>query len=232
MGLGLLALRFNARESTLYANIDKHVARGNPLIIFRQWRLLKRYIAVILVGAPIWGVVGLFITFTPEFAKALGMSVLPKTSMAVLFCYAGLAFGDCFSGLLSQYMRSRRKAVAVFLTGLTIFIGLYVGVRHDSLPLYYASCALMGLGAGYWAMFVQMGAEQFGTNIRATAATSIPNLVRGLTIPMTASFHALIPQAGVVGSGLSVLAVVMVMAFVALRSLGETFDSDLDYVER
>lgn len=233
MGICLLALRVNARESGLYETLAQRegVSRGNVLLLFTRPALFKKYLAVILVGAPIWGIVGLFITFTPEFAKDFGMANIPKAGMAVLSCYAGLAVGDLFSGVLSQFLRSRRKAVAVSLGLLATFIAIYVGLRHDSLPLYYLSCGLLGLGAGYWAMFVQIGAEQFGTNIRATAATTIPNLVRGLTIPMTAGFHALIPQLGVTGSGLAVMAVAITLALAALFTLKETFDTDLDYLE-
>lgn len=234
MGLCLLALRFNARESGLYkklAHERKEIARGKVRILFTRPALLRKYLAVIVIGAPIWGIVGLFITFTPEFAKDFGMTNIPKAGMAVLACYAGLAAGDMFSGVLSQFLRSRRKSVAVSLCMLIVFIGVYVGVRHDSLPLYYASCVLLGFGAGYWAMFVQMGAEQFGTNIRATAATTVPNLVRGLTIPMTAGFHALIPHFGVTGSGLTVITIVIALAFTGLFTLKETFETDLDYVE-
>lgn len=233
MGICLLALRVNARESGLYETLARRegVSRGNVLLLFTRPALFKKYLAVILVGAPIWGIVGLFITFTPEFAKDFGMTTIPKAGMAVLSCYAGLAVGDLFSGVLSQFLRSRRKAVAVSLGLLVMFIAVYVGLRHDSLLLYYLSCGLLGLGAGYWAMFVQIGAEQFGTNIRATAATTIPNLVRGLTIPMTAGFHALIPQLGVTGSGLAVMAVAITLALAALFTLKETFDTDLDYLE-
>lgn len=232
MGLALLMLRVNARESTLFTEMERGISRGNPLMIFTRWHLLRKYIAVILVGAPIWGVVALFVTFTPEFAKAFGMTDLPKAGMAVLACYAGLAVGDCISGLLSQHLRSRRKAVAVFLVMLSVFIGVYVGTRHDSVMVYYMICGLMGVGAGYWAMFVQMGAEQFGTNIRATAATSIPNMVRATVIPATASFHALIPHLGVIGAGLTVQAGLMLLALAALLSLRDTFAADLDYIEK
>lgn len=234
MGICLLALRVNARESGLYETLaqgPREISRGNVLMLLTRRSLLKKYLAVILVGAPIWGIVGLFITFTPEFAKDFGMTTIPKAGMAVLSCYVGLAVGDLFSGVLSQFLRSRRKAVAVSLGLLVMFIAVYVGLRHDSLLLYYLSCGLLGLGAGYWAMFVQIGAEQFGTNIRATAATTIPNLVRGLTIPMTAGFHALIPQLGVTGSGLAVMAIAITLAFAALFTLKETFETDLDYLE-
>ena len=231
MGLGLLALRVNVRESTLYNNMKQGVAKGNVFMLFTRFATLKRYLAVILIGAPIWGVVALFITFTPEFAASLGLSVAPKAGTAVLACYAGLALGDMLSGLMSQFLQSRRKSVAVSLCLTILFVALYLFVPHDSLYVYYGLCFLMGVGIGYWAMFVQMGAEQFGTNIRATAAISIPNMVRAMVIPITTGFHALVPAIGVVYSGVSVMAVLLVLAFGSLLVLKETFHTDLDYLE-
>lgn len=234
IGLVLLFLRVNVKESGLYqktASVTQGAARGNLMILLTRWSLLRRYIAVILIGAPIWATVGLFITFAPEFAKDFGMSVAPTAGKAVFFCYLGLAFGDMASGLLSQYLGSRRKTVAVFLSILVVFGGAHVMIHHNSLAMYYGLCFLIGVSIGYWAMFVQMGAEQFGTNIRATAATTIPNFVRGLTIPMTAGFHALIPHFGVTGSGVAVVGLTIALAFLSLLSLKETFTADLDFVE-
>ncbi len=230
LGLGLLALRVMVRESDLYKKTAaKKTPRGTLLTFFRRPELLRRYISVVLVGAPIWATVGIFITFTPEFAKAFGMTVLPTAGKAVFYCYLGLALGDLFSGTLSQYLASRRKSIAVFLCLLIVVTGLFVTIRADSLLIYYGLCGLLGVGAGYWAMFVQVGAEQFGTNIRATAATSIPNIVRGLTIPMTAGFQALIPAFGVTASGLVVMTAALVLAFAGLWHIRETFHADLDY---
>lgn len=234
MGLALLLLRINVRESGLYEKMAKgaqNVSRGNFLMLITNGKLFARYLAVILIGAPLWGIVGLFITFTPEFAKDFGMTVLPKAGTAVLACYAGLAVGDAFSGILSQLLRSRRKAVAICLVFMSCSIAAYVLAPHETLFEYYSLCFLMGVGAGYWAMFVQMGAEQFGTNIRATAATSIPNMVRGFIIPMSGAFHFLIPYTGVTMAGVTVLAVMISLAFLSLLVLRETFNEDLDYVE-
>jgi MFS family permease len=186
---------------------------------------------VILIGAPTWAVVGLFITFTPEFAKAFGMTDIPKAGTAVLFCYTGLLIGDMFSGLLSQKLRSRKKAVGVFLAMSGVFSFVYILFPYSTTTSYYAVCLLLGIGVGYWAMFVQMGAEQFGTNIRATAATSIPNMVRGLTVPMTLGFHALIPTIGIIWAGMSVMLIVLALAVFSLWTLKETFTTDLDYLE-
>ncbi len=232
MGLGLLVLRLQVRESTLFEAMTgkKEKSRGN-LLMFLKPRILKKYLAVILVGAPLWGIVGLFITFTPEFARFFGMAEIPKAGTAVLFCYSGLVIGDMLSGLLSQILRSRKKAVGIFLGLTTLFTFLFIFGPHHSLETYYGTCLLLGIGTGYWAMFVQMGAEQFGTNIRATAATSIPNMVRGSVIFSTAAFRALIPYVGVGLAGLSVICGLLVVSFFALVSLKETFSADLDYLE-
>ncbi|MBI4031877.1 MAG: MFS transporter [Proteobacteria bacterium] len=235
IGLALLAMRVSVRESDMYRKVrdfSEKIPRGNVLLFFRKPELLRRLFLVILVGGPTWGMVGMFITFTPEFAKDFGMTVLPTAGHAVLFSYIGISIGGAFSGLISQHLQSRRKSVAISFLSLIAFVVLYVSLPYGaSTELYYFACFLMGLSCGYWAMFVQMGAEQFGTNIRATAATSIPNFVRAMTIPITMSFHALIPVTGITGAGLTVMGVLMALAFLSLRRLKETFHTDLDYVE-
>lgn len=237
MGLLLLVLRMNVKESGMYKKVieyktaGKKVSHGNILMLFNDFSRFRRYIAVILVGAPLWCVVGLFITFSPEFAKAFGMVDLPKAGNAVLFCYAGLLVGDLFSGLLSQKLKSRKKAVGVFMFLTTVFSLIYVSIPYQSVSAYYSMCFMLGIGTGYWAMFVQMGAEQFGTNIRSTAATTIPNMVRGLTVPMASGFQYMIPTLGVVHSGLTVFFITMFFATISLISLKDTFETDLDYFE-
>lgn len=234
LGLALLVMRVNVRESGMYRQLmekSHDIARGNILMLLR-WDCLKRLLAVILIGAPLWGVVALFITLTPEFATDMGMTTLPTAGRAVLFSYIGISIGGALSGLLSQRLQSRKKSVAVSLGALAVSMLIYVSVPYgDSVELYYAVCFVLGLACGYWAMFIQMGAEQFGTNIRATAATSIPNFVRAVTIPVTISFAALKPLLGVTWSGVAVVGVMLVLAFAALATLRETFHTDLDYVE-
>ncbi len=235
IGLLLLVLRVNVRESTLHQKLMSEapdVARGNILILLGDPKLLWRFLAVILVGSPIWGIIGLFITFAPEFAKDLGMTVTVTASSAVLYSYIGNSVGAMFSGLLSQKFRSRKKSVGVSLALLVLSVIMYVkNPYHDSLFIFYSVCGLLGFATGYWAMFVQMGAEQFGTNIRATAATSSPNFVRGLTIPITTAFHALTPRLGVAGSGFAVMMTLIAVAFASLTTLRETFDDEMDYLE-
>ncbi len=236
MGLVLLVLRFNVKESGLFHTLTtktKNVARGDVLLFFKRPDLLRRLILIMLVGAPAWGMVGMFITFTPEFAKDFGMTVLPSAGKAVFYAYIGIAAGGALAGLLSQFFQSRRKAVMIHLALLSLFVAAYITLPYgDNLSLYYFICALMGVGTGYWTICIQMGAEQFGTNIRATAATSVPNFVRGLTIPITLGFRALIPLLGVTGAGTLVMCTLIVLAGLALLWLKETFHADMDYVER
>ncbi len=236
MGLCLLLMRLKVHESGMFKRIedkqDAQVSRGNILMLLKP-RLLKRYLAVILVGAPLWGMIGLFITFTPEFAKDMGMAdPLPTAGKAVFYSYLGLVFGDAFIGLLSQKLKSRKKAVGFSLAMMTASLAVYVLLPGKTLEIYYALCLLLGFSVGYWCMFVQMAAEQFGTNIRATATTTVPNLVRAITIPATAAFGALKPELGVVESGVVVMAVLTVLAAISLYSLDETFGKDLDYIEK
>ena len=98
--------------------------------------------------------------------------------------------------------------------------------------MYYFMCCWFGFGTGYWAMFVTIGAEQFGTNIRSTAATTIPNMVRGMVILMTISFE------GLINSGKSALfsaaivgAVSFALGIYSTWSVPETHGRDLDFVE-
>lgn len=235
MGLCLLALRFNLRESVIFKHSRdlKTVRHGSLKQLFTTPRILKKYMAVILVGAPLWAVVGILITFSPEFAKAFGMAELPKAGTAVLFCYAGLAVGDLGIGLISQYLKSRKKAIFTALCFLSVTTIVFVKCLYGAtVELFYATCFVLGLGAGYWAMFVQLGAEHFGTNLRATTATSIPNVVRGLTIPMTAAFQAMIPYTGLVASGMIVMTATLMISFTALNMMAETYTADLDYNEQ
>ncbi|MBI2234448.1 MAG: MFS transporter [Micavibrio aeruginosavorus] len=234
MGLVLMALRIDVQESGMYETLAydrRNVSRGNFFILLTRPHLRRKYLAVLLVGAPIWGITGVLITFSPEFAKDFGMTYIPEAGMAVLIYSVGFTIGGVCIGIMSQIMSSRRKAIALFLDFLVVIIGMYLGLRHNSLPIFYLLCGLLGIGVGYWSMFIQVVAEQFGTNIRATAATTIPNLVRGLTIPMTAGFHLMIPYLGMTGSGLALMGITMGLAFMALMSLRETFETDLDYTE-
>lgn len=232
MGLALLVLRIGVAESGMFEGIKRTTAtRGDFLSLIRSPRTRWRYARVVLVGVPIWYVVGILITFSPEFGRAMGMASVPAAGRAVMFCYIGLAIGDFASGALSQIIRSRNKVVGIFLAMTAVFVAVYFAAAHVSLSVFYTVCLLLGVAAGYWAVFVTIASEQFGTNIRATATTTAPNFVRGAVVALTLLFEALRPAMGIRGSAMLVGAVALAIAVVSLWGLEESYGKDLNYLE-
>jgi MFS family permease len=233
MGIALLVLRVGVAESGMFEGVRRaaHVARGNFLSLLTSPRTRWKYLRVVLIGAPIWYVVGILVTFSPEFGREMGMPSLPSAGRAVLFCYVGLAIGDFASGALSQIIRSRNRVVFLFLAMTTVFIAAYFAVAQVSLTVFYGVCLLLGVAAGYWAVFVTIASEQFGTNIRATVTTTAPNFVRGSVVVMTSAFQALRPELGIRGSAMVVGAVALGVAYASLQGLEESYGKDLDYLE-
>ncbi len=233
MGLALLVMRIRLRESGMFATCrsDSQVKKGDIGMLFRDRGRALRYLQCILIGVPVWFAVGVLMTFAPELGIALELETPVTGAKAILFGYAGLAVGDLTSGLLSQFLRSRRRAVTVYLLITAVFTAVY-GLAHGfSAPAFYAVCFLVGLGTGYWALFATIAAEQFGTNLRATVAISIPNFVRGAVVPLTLAFRGLAPSFGLVPSAMIVGAASLAIAFAALAWMEETFGKDLDYLE-
>jgi MFS family permease len=232
MGFALLALRVGVYESGMFEQVRQiGTSRGNVLQLFNRWDRARKYLAVILIGIPIWYVIGILITFSPEIGRALGMSEAPSAGRAVMFAYIGLAAGDFASGFLSQFIGSRRRVVLLFQLLTAAFVAAYFFLAPFTLAAFYALCVALGFGVGYWAVFVTVASEQFGTNIRATATTTVPNVVRGSVVLLTSSVGWLRPQIGVVHSALVVGVVALAIALTALWGIEETFGKDLDYVE-
>jgi predicted MFS family arabinose efflux permease len=235
LGLGLLLLRVGVYESGTYesARARDDVPLGNFWALFAERGRARRYFAVIAVGVPIWFSVGVLVTFSPEIGKALGMAPAPDAARAVMWNYAGLAAGDLASGALSQAWKSRKRSLLAFLLLTTATVGAYFLVGPRSLTAFYAACAALGFATGYWAVFVTVASEQFGTNLRATATTTVPNFVRGAVVPLTLAFASLKATGlGVPGAALAVGALALAVAFVGLAGLDETYGKDLDYLER
>lgn len=234
LGIVLLAMRLGIRESHLFSKLESSsVSRGELRAFLRRPDMIRRVGLVVLTGVPIWFVIGVLVTFTPEFAKALSIpGEQPKVTNAIMFLYLGLSVGGAGVGVLSQWLQSRRHALLASLLATSALLVFYRPLAGASMTAYYAMCFAFGVSAGYWAMFVQIAAEQFGTNFRATVTTSVPNLVRGSTIPMTMAFKGLIPGLGVIGSGLTVGFTVLGIAILATWLLEETFHRELDYYER
>jgi len=234
MGLVLLTLRVGVLESGIFQNRkESRIARGNFFALFANMARARRYIAVVLSGLPIWFAVGILVTLASEISgpNGLQMSPAPEVGTAVLMIYSGLAIGDFASGGISQLWKSRRRVLFAFILANAVAIAAYFTVGATSVIAFHACVFLLGIANGYWAMFVTVAAEQFGTNLRATAATTAPNFVRGALVPMNMAFLALVPSVGPVGAAIIIGSVVAVIAFVAVFGIDETFGKDLDYLE-
>jgi putative MFS transporter len=232
MGIALLLLRIGVYESGMFEHVKKqNVTRGNFFKLFKQPKNTWKYLRVIGIGMPTWFVVGILITFSPEFGKVFGMTEIPAAGKAVMFSYIGLSLGDVLSGFTTYKLRSRKKAMLVFLIMTGIFIASYFIFSPLPLGWFYVICALLGFGTGYWAMFVTIASEQFGTNIRATVTTTVPNFVRGALVPITALFNWWRAPLGISASALCVGALMMIIAFLSLWKMEETYGKDLHYVE-
>ena len=233
LGLCLLVLRFGVVESGMFSTmkVQEQVSKGNFLSLFTSRDRFGRFLHAILIGLPSWFVVGVLITFSPEFAKQMGVVGTVSAGNAVMYCYLGLVAGDLASGILSQLLRSRKKVVLLFLIITTVAVVVYFIASGVSAEAFYGICGLLGFGIGYWAIFVTIAAEQFGTNLRATVATSVPNFVRGMTVPITMLFLYFRNQFGLQQGAIMVGCLTMAIALFSLWRLEETFHKDLDYFE-
>lgn len=232
LGLILLVARVSVFESGIFLKIkEQHVERGNFFQLFNQKERFIKFLGCILIGLPIWYVIGILITFSPEFAKAMNISGVVAGD-SVMFSYIGLAAGDMTSGITSQIIRSRRKTVFLFIFLTLIFVLVYLYVPFTGTVGFYTSCFLLGFGVGYWALFVTIAAEQFGTNLRSTVATTVPNFIRGTVIPLTILFKWMRESFGILEGALIVGIFTIIIAFGALRLIDETFGRDLNFVEK
>lgn len=233
MGLGLLLLRLSVAESGIFKALGEkeHVARGNFFMLFTSWDRFSRYANCILVGLPIWYSLGIVVTFSPELAPALGITEKVVAGTSVFWFYCGITSGSVANGLLSQWLASRKLAIGIFLFLTLASLAVVFHVPMATTGQFYTLIFVLGFGTAYWAMMVTVAAEQFGTNLRATVATSVPNFVRGATVPAVMMFTALKPGVGIVGAAEIVGILVAALAIFALFSLRETFHLDLDYVE-
>jgi MFS family permease len=233
LGIVLLLLRVSVFESGMFENLKHktHIKKGNFFSLFTNKDRLFRYLRCIAIGVPTWFVIGILATFANEFGVAMGIPEVIEPGKAIMFCYVGLATGDLMSGVISQYLQSRKKAVAIllFMSLICSIVYLYSGIKTST--GLYATCVFAGFSVGYWAMFVTIGAEQFGTNLRNTAATTIPNMVRGTVILMTSLFAYLKPSMSIFNAAAIVGLIAFVLAFYSIFTIPETHGKDLDFLE-
>ncbi len=242
MGLVLLLLRVGTFESGLFKRVEEsRVRKGDPRMLFNNRARFVKYLGCILIGVPVWYVIGVLVSLSQDvFIPELGIDLSGLTDearksvngQAIKYAYIGLSIGDLLSGLLSQWLRSRKKVVYLYLTAnLVLTLVFLFGMRGASYHTYLWMCLALGLATGYWVIFVTLAAEQFGTNIRSTVATTTPNFVRGAVFPLTAGFSALVVPFGNITSALIVGLISIGGAFWATTRVQETFARDMDFVE-
>lgn len=234
-GLGLLLLitRISVLESGIFLKVKEQTHdRGNFLKLFTDRDRLSRFMSCIFIGLPIWFVIGILITFSPELSREIGFTGTIIAGDAVMVSYLGLVAGDITSGVLSQYIQSRKKVVLLFILLTVAFILVYLFAPIKTTFFFYGCCFALGFGVGYWALFVTIAAEQFGTNLRSTVATTVPNFIRGTVVPLTMAFQFLGRKTGIINSALIVGVITVIIALIALRALKETFGRELTFLEK
>jgi MFS family permease len=233
MGFVLLALRVGMLDSGLFAKARASDApRGDVRMLLWPRERLGRFVRVVLVGMPIWYVGGILFVFAPELGGALGLADRPTGGKTIFWAYLGVVIGDVVSGALSQALRSRKRVIGTFLASLLAAVLALLALGGRSLGTFYGLMSLVGFTTGYWVLFVTTASEQFGTNLRATVTTSAPNFVRGTAIPITAVWLAIKGSLGVVQATAALGVVCIVVGMLALAGMKESFDAELDVLER
>jgi len=235
LGILLLFLRIKVAESGMYKELQqKKVQKGNFFMFFTDKKRFFKYILAIAIGLPTWFVIGILINQSDKFGKEFFGSTTIESGRAIMFAYIAIAIGDILIGFVSQYFKSRKKALLLFYVLTVISVLLFFSPLNNSDSVMYLICAFMGFGTGFWAIFVTMGAEQFGTNLRATAATTIPNMVRGslplMNLLFKDTFHDKM-QWSLWQSGIVTGVIVLLVTFIAFYFTEETYHKDLDYLE-
>lgn len=232
LGLALLGLRVYVHESGMFDKIKESSAkRGNFLSLFTNKKRFFKYICCILVGVPVWYVVGILIFFSKEFAIALHVTGPVTNGKSIMYHYMGAAIGSMITGYISQKLKSRRKALAIAISMLAIFCAWYFASDGITPINFYIIAFALGLAMGYWAVFITVASEQFGTNIRSTVTTTVPNFVRGATVLMTMWWTSMSPGMGILQSAIIVGVVVIPIAIGSIFFLEESHGKNLDYIE-
>jgi len=236
LGFLLLLLRVSVLESGMFNRMkDEDVARGNLWMLFNNWERFGRYMQSIMIGLPTWYVIGILVTFSKEFGNYFGIPEEIDPGRAIMYAYAGLAVGDIAIGFVSNWLKSRKKALYIYYAMTALLMTLFFTIQwNGTASVMYILCGLLGFAIGFWAIFVTIGAEQFGTNLRATAATTIPNMVRGMLslviLPLFTFFRS-IKGVGYVEGAIFTGVIVFMIALLSVIYSKETFHKDLNYHE-
>ena len=232
LGLALLILRISVYESGMFTQlVEKDVDRGNFFRLFNNKERFMRYIYCVLVGIPTWFSIGVLVTFSQSFAENMGVIGTVESGIAIMFAYSGITLGDFSSGFLSQLLRSRRKALLTFLLITAVGFLLYFSSHGRTAMQFYFIIGFLGFGTGFWAIVVTNAAEQFGTNLRATVATTVPNFIRGSLPLLMLLYKGLQIYFTQWQSAVAVAIICIIIPLWALQHTKETFGKDLDYIE-
>lgn len=236
LGLMLLIARVSVFESGIFLKLreaEHKISRGNFFMLFNNKERFLKFMGCIFIGLPLWYGIGILVTFSPEFAKALGIEGAVTAGNSIMYSYLGLTVGGIMSGVISQNLESRKKTVALFVLIELATTLLYLYQPNTSVNFFYVTTFFLGIGFGYWAIFVTVAAEQFGTNLRSTVATTTPNFIRGTVIPLTLVFHWLREdlQFGWITGAMIIGITAAVIALLSLFLIKETFHRDLNFVE-
>jgi MFS transporter, putative metabolite:H+ symporter len=235
LGILLLFLRIKVAESGIYNSVkDSNISKGNFFLLFKNKKRFTKYVLAILIGLPTWYVIGILVNQSDKFAKAFYENSLINSGKGIMYAYLGIAIGDILIGFVSQYFKSRKKALLLFYSICIVTLFFFFSSYNNSDGRMYLLCGILGFSTGFWAIFVTMGAEQFGTNIRSTAATTIPNMVRGALPLINLLFLDLLQKTmhfSIIKSGIITGIVVMGITLIAYYFTEETFGKDLNFVE-
>lgn len=239
LGVLLLLLRVGTFESGMFKQAEQSsVSKGNFAMLFTNRKRFVKYLCCILIGMPLWFVVGILITQSPEIGKELGALQPLSAGTGIMYTYIGLSIGDMFAGLFAQLTKSRRLTMLVFQLMSVISVLVYLNAHGISQGQFIGICLFIGFFIGYWATFVTIASEQFGTNIRATVTTTVPNFVRGALIPITLGYEYFVRffatrgyNNSIIMSAYVMMGIVTIISLLALSQLKESFGKDLNYVE-
>lgn len=233
LGIVLLFLRLGIFESGMFEQAAKNaqVKKGSLSMLLGNKERLVKYIHCILIGLPLWFVVGILLTQAPEIGRHLQAKGVLDAGSGIMFAYIGISFGDLVAGLLSQLLKSRKKVILIFCLFTLGSCTYYLNYKGITPTQFNYLAFVIGLGVGYWANFVTIAAEQFGTNLRATVTTTVPNFVRGALIPITLLFEFFVKRFSLIPAAYIMLFLLVAIALFSLGRLKESFHKDLDYME-
>ncbi|MDX2197262.1 MAG: MFS transporter [Cytophagales bacterium] len=232
LGISLLLLRIGVFESGMFNTLkQQEVSRGNFFALFYKRETFLRYLNCIMLGLPVWFIIGILVGQADKFGKALGIQGDIVAGLCVMFCYAGLVFGDLASGALSQILQSRKKVFVIFYILCLLNIAIYLNINGMDVVIFYSIIFFLGFSVGFWAIFVTIASEQFGTNVRATVTTTVPNFVRGSLVPITIVFKFIVSYMGLIQGTAITAVIIFAICFASLWFTKETFGKDLDYFE-